>query len=157
MKREIMYEIKLVGKNELQQALDLVWTVFQEFEGSDYSQAGIDQFYSFIQVDSISKMINAGEFKIWGCFRGTQIIGVIATRNTNHISLMFVDKAYHRQGIATRLFYIVLEDCIKNKQNFIEVNSSPYACEFYHALEFEDTGREKTVNSIRFTPMKYKI
>jgi GNAT superfamily N-acetyltransferase len=152
-----MYEIKLVKKGELQQALDLVRTVFQEFEGSDYSQAGVDQFYGFIQEESISKMIDAGEFKLWGCFSGPQIIGVIATKNTNHISLMFVDKAYHRQGIATRLFHTVLEDCIRNKENFIEVNSSPYACGFYHALEFEDTGREKTVNSIRFTPMKYII
>jgi predicted GNAT family N-acyltransferase len=38
----------------------------------------------------------------------------------------------------------------------ITVNSSPYGVPFYHALGFEDSDKEQTVNGIRFTPMKYE-
>ena len=37
----------------------------------------------------------------------------------------------------------------------ITLNSSPYGLPFYKAIGFVPTEEEKTVNGIRFTPMKY--
>lgn len=87
-----------------------------------------------------------------------QLAGVIATRGADHISLLFVRKENHRQGIARTLFDRVVMECRdQNGVNRITVNSSPYAVEVYHRLGFVDTDTEKTINGIRFTPMEYLI
>lgn len=72
--------------------------------------------------------------------------------------MMFVNKEYHRQGIARSLFQTVEQRC-KSEDNIsnITVNSSPYAIEFYHHLGFFNTDEEITVNGIRFTPMSYLL
>lgn len=71
---------------------------------------------------------------------------------------MFVNKEYHRQGIAKSLFQTVEERC-KSEDNLskITVNSSPYAIEVYHCLGFFDTDKELTANGIRFTPMFFLL
>ena len=39
----------------------------------------------------------------------------------------------------------------------ITLNSSPYGLPFYKANGFVPTDEEKTVNGIRFTPMRYEV
>ena len=51
------------------------------------------------------------------------------------------------------MFLSVLEDYQKET---ITLNSSPYGLPFYKAIGFVQTDEEKTVNGIRFTPMKYE-
>lgn len=67
--------------------------------------------------------------------------------------LLFVKKQYHRQGIARRLFQLVLRHC---GSDTITVNPSPCAAGTYRRLGFVATGGEKTVNGIRFTPIEYR-
>ena len=69
-----------------------------------------------------------------------------------HICFFFVDGRYHRRGIGTRMFRRLLEDY---PGETITLNSSPYGRPFYKAIGFVPTDEEKTVNGIRFTPMKY--
>ncbi|MCR5316778.1 MAG: GNAT family N-acetyltransferase [Treponema sp.] len=46
----------------------------------------------------------------------------------------------------------------KNKKGeTVTLNSSPYGLPFYKARGFVPTDEEKTVNGIRFTPMKYTV
>ena len=100
-----------------------------------------------------------GSLYFYGCFVNNTIIGIIAVRNFVHISLLFVDKHYHKQGIARTLFDDVIKIC-KEKISFLQivtVNSSPYAVGFYHKLGFVDISSEQTVDGIRFTPMRLEI
>jgi GNAT superfamily N-acetyltransferase len=151
-------EIIKLKKMDLQNALDLVWIVFLEFEAPDYSVQGIEEFKKFIFYDSMMKQFETGEITFWGCIVNNELTGVIATRGRNHICLLFVNKEYHRQGIGKRLFHTVLEECKSNSNcNTITVNSSPYAIEVYHRLGFVDLDQEQTVNGLRFTPMSYSI
>ena len=69
-----------------------------------------------------------------------------------HICFFFVEGEYHRLGIGRKLFKRMREDF---PGRTITLNSSPYGLPFYNALGFKATDREKTVNGIRFTPMKY--
>ena len=46
---------------------------------------------------------------MWGGFVEQQLCGVIAFRDFGHISLLFVKKEYHRQGIARRLFQTAVD------------------------------------------------
>ena len=151
-------EIIKLQKNDIKNALDLVWIIFQEFEALDYSKEGIEEFREFIAYNSIIERFDRGELFFWGCIDNNDLVGVIATRGINHICMMFVNKEYHRRGIARSLFQTVKERCkIQNDINEITVNSSPYAIEVYHHLGFFDTDKEQTVNGIRFTPMSYIV
>ncbi|MFS0777822.1 GNAT family N-acetyltransferase [Neobacillus sp. 3P2-tot-E-2] len=151
-------EIIKLNKNHIENALDLVWTVFLEFEAPDYSPQGIEEFKKFISIDSMIKQFEKEEITFWGCIINNVLTGVIATRGSNHICLLFVNKDYHRQGIGKRLFHTVLEECKRNSNcNNITVNSSPYAVEVYHRLGFVNLDQEQTVNGLRFTPMSYSI
>ena len=89
----------------------------------------------------------------YGAFDGEKLIGEIAIRpDRKHICFFFVDGRYHRRGIGTRMFRRLLEDY---PGETITLNSSPYGLPFYKAIGFAATEEEKTVNGIRFTPMKY--
>jgi len=46
-------------KNNITNALDLVWRVFQEFEAPDYSKQGIEEFRKFISYNSIIEQFNS--------------------------------------------------------------------------------------------------
>lgn len=150
---------KKIEKEELQKALDLVRIVFDEFEAPYYSIEGIKSFYKFISLDNILEQYMNGSLYFYGCFVNDIIVGMIAVKNFVHISLLFVDKHYHKQGIARNLVNQVIEIC-KNKNPFLKtitVNSSPYAVGFYHRLDFIDISSEQTVDGIKFTPMRLKI
>lgn len=152
---EIIYNIKEVEDIRLTEALELVWNVFQEFEATEYSDEGIQEFKSFIGEDSIRKKLSDGQFRMWICLYKNEVVGAIATRPPCHISLLFVDKRHHRKGIARALLNTTIDHYRTHTANPVEmtVNSSPYAVEIYHRMDFRDTGSELTVNGIRFTPM----
>jgi len=149
--------IRELSENDWKGALELVWTVFSEFEAPEYEPEGIAVFREFIALDSISGMHLSGTMHMWGSFEGEILTGVIAARGPGHIALLFVRKEYQRRGIARALFAVVEQYCRYGKQNSITVNSSPYAVAVYHRLGFKDTGSETVTNGIRFTPMRYDI
>lgn len=150
------YIIKEVDISDLKNALSLVWNTFLEFEAPEYSDEGIEEFKNYIEYEDMKKRIINSELLLWGCYDKDNIIGVIAVRIPSHISLLFVNKEYHRQGIAKALFNKSLEYYYKNNINISEmtVNSSPYAQEVYRKLGFVDTNSEQIVNGIRFISMK---
>ena len=75
------------------------------------------------------------------------MLGVIATKDTTHIALFFVDREYHKQGIGRKLYNKV--EPLNNK-GFFTVNSSPYAHEVYKHLGFIDTDTKQCVNGLIF-------
>lgn len=135
----------------------LVWNVFSEFEAPDYKQEGIEKFKRFILPEQIKDNSDAGKLRVICCKNNSEIIGVIAIRDNSHISLLFVQKEYHRQGIASKLFKIATEKCCKTNPELknITVNSSPYAVMIYEKMGFERTDTEQEINGIRFIPMNF--
>lgn len=142
-------EYRSIKKEEMNEAMELVWKVFLEYEAPDYTQEGIDEFKRTIDDKS---WLDAREF--YGAFEDEKIVGVIATKDKHHIALLFVDGEYHRRGIGKTLFNIVLE---LNEDNYFTVNSSPYAHEVYKHLGFEDTDVEQCICGLRFYPMKKEL
>ena len=139
-------------------ALQLVWDVFEEFEAYQYSAEGVREFQNYIEYSSIKRLLDNSEMMMWGCFHNDKIVGMIATRHANHITLLFVDKQHHRQGIAHTLYQEFIDYCSKNDNcSEISVNSSLYAVEVYEKLGFVTTDTEQQKNGIRFVPMKHKF
>ena len=152
--------IKELKKDEIRQALELVNRVFSEFVAVDYSQQGRKSFNDYLKVkyDEVSNDVQTGHKKIWGLYLDDEIVGVIATRDVSHIALMFVDKRYHRKGIAKRLYHIAFSEAAKNTDvTHITVNSSPYAVKVYERLGFIKTGEQQELNGIIYVPMSHTV
>lgn len=150
-------DIRPLHEEELPAALTLVWDVFTEFEAPDYTPQGVETFRRFIAPETFVAQYRSRAIRTWGAFRDKKLVGVLATRNGNHISLLFVDKDFHRQGIARALLLRVYDHCRTFPTTKITVNSSPYAVEAYRRLGFAASDTERTVDGIRFTPMEYLL
>ncbi|AFV01520.1 Histone acetyltransferase HPA2 and acetyltransferase [Dehalobacter sp. UNSWDHB] len=152
-------EYRELKTDNLAEASSLIWIVFSQYVAPGYSQEGIDTFRKFIQPKELKILLEGGRFFISGCFDGEELVGVIAMRDHSHISLLFVNKAYHGRGIAKALFSEALKKCVQKKSEIgeISVNSSPYAVEIYKKLGFEVTGQQTTKDGITFVPMKMMV
>lgn len=148
--------LSITHETELKEALVLVQQVFQEFEAPDYSTEGIQQFKQFISLETIKRQIATKELMVWVCQSNeSNIIGMIALRVPNHLSLLFVDKRVHKQGIARQLTEITTtySQTVHGAAQ-ITVNSSPYALAAYKHLGFTPIANQQESDGIIFTPMK---
>ena len=148
--------IKEVNDKDVGRAIDLVNRVFSEFVAVDYAEQGRNTFQSHLKdkLQEVSGALKSGDKKMWAYYKDDEILGVIATQRTSHISLMFVDKQYHRQGLARQLLNVVLDELKKNTDlTQITVNSSPYAVKAYEHLGFVKTGGQEEKEGITFIPM----
>ena len=148
--------------SDLPEAIELVWRVFHEFEAPDFSEEGVNEFKGGLELSTMQdKLINCA-WIMWGCFKEDRLAGMIAMRQPFHISLLFVDKEFHRQGIARALMNSAVKEYVDEgfvqaeAANTVTVNSSPYAVEIYKRLGFEPTDTEQLIKGIRFTPMAKK-
>lgn len=150
---KIEYEFELV-----QEALTLANNVFMEFEAPECSAEGIKEFQAFTSWDNIASMIDNKEIMFWCCLDQNKVVGVIASKKPCHISLLFVDKEYHRKKIAKNLYQAVTDYYLNHSNhNEVTVNSSPYAVEVYKKLGFVVMDNEQLTNGIRYTPMKHRL
>jgi [ribosomal protein S5]-alanine N-acetyltransferase len=134
-------------KEKRQEALELALRVFMAFEAPDYNEEGIANFRDFV-----GNKEKTDPLAIYGAYQGGQLVGMGATRNGGrHICLLFVDEKHHGQGIGRRLVETMKRKC---PENFITVNSSPYAVEIYKKIGFAPTDIELVHDGIRYTPMQ---
>jgi GNAT superfamily N-acetyltransferase len=153
------YEFRKLNKVEFCEASDLIWSVFNEFEAPEYLSEGICTFKEFINANRLYENSEKGFMNFVACFDQQKIIGIIASRESCHISLLFVKKEYHHKGIARELFNKLKAEIIENKPDTkcITVNSSPFAVQIYKKLGFIPTDEEQIQDGLRFTPMKYLL
>lgn len=140
-------KIRKLETGERAAAMELVWRVFQRFEAPEYSLEGVQTFRAYITDPAAVSALT-----VYGAFAGETVIGVLAILEGTHISLFFVDPAWHRKGVGKTLFRCFLED---SRAGEITVNSSPYAVEVYRHLGFQVTAPEQMTDGIRYTPMRY--
>ncbi len=149
------YIIRMAYQNEWEDAMALAWKTFLEFEADDYEPEGIRSFEDFITDSALHRMFIMGAYQMFVALDGFRMTGMITVRGNSHISLLFVDKEYHRKGIGRALMeelcsYLRAELGIGR----VTVNASPFGAEFYHRLGFKDMQPEQTSSGIRYTPME---
>ena len=70
---------------------------------------------AIIQNNDFISKCQQGIYPMYVAFDNKKMIGVISMRQDKvHISLLFVRKEYHRQGVATLLFKHLLADIVKD-------------------------------------------
>lgn len=152
------YSVRMAYAADWEEAMALAWRTFLLFEAKDYGQQGIESFREFISDQWLKKMFLKGEYQMFVALDGKKIIGLITLRNKFHISLLFVDKDYHYQGVGSALIQ-VLGEYLKTEMGICQmtVNAAPYALGFYHKLGFWDLAPQQKKEGIIYTSMKRNL
>lgn len=128
-------------------ALQLAWEVFLQFEAPVFEEEGIQNFHNFIESKSSFVTLN-----MYGAWQEDTLCGMLAIRDSTHISLFFVSDKEQHKGIGKALFHEFLKEAPIVD---ITVNASPYAVHIYENLGFHKLQEEQLQDGIRFTPMIY--
>lgn len=153
---ETAYQIRNAYREEWQDAMALAWKTFLRFEADVYSPEGVKNFENFITDSTLYRMFVMGAYQLFVAVEHSRLVGMITLRDTTHISLLFVDEAYHRQGVGRGLIGY-LADYLRTEvgADRVTVNSSPYGVGFYHKMGFRDIRPEETKDGIIYTPMEF--
>lgn len=148
-------KIRWAMQTDWEPAMQMIWKTFMKFEACDYTQEGIDNFKDFITNGQIYRMFKEGTYLMMVALHENELIGAISVRNRNHISLLFVDEAYHKQGVGRQLMNM-MSSYLKHTKNeiFISVKAAPYAVGFYRKLGFRICEPEQELAGIRVTSME---
>ncbi len=132
----------------------LVQRVFDRFVGPGFPEEGRREFLNYVRPEMIRHRFEAGNVVLVAT-AGDEVVGMVETRDNNHLSLLFVAEPYLRRGIGRELFTRALRICRTREPALtgITVNSSPYAVPVYEKLGFRPTGPEREQNGIRHIPM----
>lgn len=149
------YYVRKAKDGDWDDAMAVAWKTFVKFEADEYTKEGVRSFFDFITDSVLHRMFLNGSYHMFVAEDRGKIIGMITLRNDTHVSLLFVDEEYHRQGVGSCLMRAIWDFIVYEVgRDMVTVNSSPYGREFYHELGFLDMGPEVTKDGIRYTPMK---
>lgn len=152
---ETSYQIRSAYRDEWQDAMALAWKTFLQFEADVYTPEGVRNFENFITDSTLYRMFVKGEYQLFIALERRKIVGMITLRDSTHISLLFVDSAYHRKGIGRALIKYLTDYLLTEVgAGRMTVNASPYGVGFYHKIGFRDLGSEEVRDGIIYTPME---
>lgn len=155
---ETSYQIRSAYRDEWEDAMALAWRTFLRFEAGVYSAEGVQNFENFITDTTLYRMFVMGAYQMFVALDRDKIIGMVTLRDSTHISLLFVDEKYHRQGIGRALLGCLTDYMAKEMGiHKVTVNASPYGVGFYHRLGFQDLRPEEQRDGIIYTPMELKF
>lgn len=153
--KKFPYYIRWARADEWEEIMDMVWRTFMRFEAGDYSEEGIANFRDFITDPRLFHMFMNGQYATMIAEYDGKIIGQISVRNGNHISLLFVDEAYHRQGVGRELIHRMADFLIRDRDaHSMTVEAAPCAVEFYRKVGFRICSPEEEYSGIRVTSME---
>jgi GNAT superfamily N-acetyltransferase len=136
----------------------LIRKVYDEFVAQDYSEEGNRFFYEWIQPARLKER-QKEQINLYVAMVDKEIAGMIEIRNNDHISLLFVDKAFHRQGIARLLFAKSLKKCLLKDKSLDKfyVHASPYSIRAYERMGFVAADSMQENNGIKYLPKELQI
>jgi ribosomal protein S18 acetylase RimI-like enzyme len=86
-----------------------------------------------------------------------ELAGFIAIRERSHVYSLYVDKRFHRRGIARALWDVARAAAIgPGHPGFFTVNASNHALPFYASLGFVPTAPTQT-GIVRYNPMRLSL
>lgn len=157
-KKEEEFLFRFANEQDWEPAMKLAWETFLIFEAEEYSEEGVESFRDFISDQWLKNMFLKGEYQMFVALEKEKIVGFITIRNRCHISLLFVDKDYHRRGIGASLIQKIGEYLISEVGvDYMTVDSAPYALEFYNKLGFWDLAPQQEKQGIIYTSMKKNL
>lgn len=150
-----IYQIRWAHESEWASAMKMIWRTFLRYEGKDYTEEGIRNFFDFITDDDLYVAFLKGDYQMMVAAEGSRIIGAGTIRNKNHLSLLFVDEEYQRKGIGKAIINGLCRYLKEEAgERYMSLKAAPYAVEFYHKLGFYTVKPEEEYSGIRVTAME---
>jgi ribosomal protein S18 acetylase RimI-like enzyme len=88
---------------------------------------------------------------------GGELAGFIAVRERSHVYSLYVDKRFHRRGVARALWDTAREAALgPGHPRAFTVNASNHALPFYSGLGFVATAPTQT-GKVRYNPMRLTL
>lgn len=149
------YEVRWAREDEWMPAMEMIWRTFMKYEGKDYSEEGIQNFYDFITDDDLYVSFLKGEYLLMVALDGEKVIGAGTLRNKNHLSLLFVEESYHHKGVGSAIIRMLCEYLkADGAERYMSLQAAPYAVDFYRKQGFRAVRPEMEFSGIRVTPME---
>jgi ribosomal protein S18 acetylase RimI-like enzyme len=151
-------EVREMRPDEAQEVSDLAMRAFDAFVGHEFSEEGVASYAEYAAADALRARHGHDHFTLVARVDGA-LAGMIELRHGEHLSMLFVDAAFHRRGIGRNLYDAALERLRREAPGLreITVNASRYGVPIYERLGFVVTGEEQTVNGITFVPMTARL
>lgn len=116
--------------------------LFERYIAADFPHKARGGIRQYISEQALAARMNLCHFAIVcraNTDTTTQIVGLIEVRQHKHITLLFVDDAYQRQGIARALLNRAITRCRTQNPDLshLTLRASPYAVPIYTRLGFE--------------------
>ncbi|HKQ33299.1 MAG TPA: GNAT family N-acetyltransferase, partial [Thermodesulfobacteriota bacterium] len=155
--RPIIY-LRPMRPGEEIEVSNLVARSFNEFVAPDFPEEGIDEFFTYANPRALQKRSEGSHFVLVAESDGVPA-GMIEVKELRHISMLFVDKAFHRKGIGKKLFTAALERIYSEAPVYeiLTVNSSRFAVPFYESLGFVRSEEEKIIHGVIHIPMALSL
>lgn len=151
----VPYEIRWAKAEEWAPAMKMIWKTFMKFEGQDYTEEGIQNFFEFITDDDLYRAFLQGNYQMMVALDRGRVVGAGSIRSCNHLSLLFVDEEYHHKGIGASLIQKLCEYLqMEEGERYMSLKAAPYAVNFYRKLGFRVVAPEEEYSGIRVTPME---
>lgn len=151
-------KIKPYKKGQESAIYHLIKKVYDEFVSKEYTNEGNEFFYNWISPEKIADR-QKNKNNLWIATEGSKIVGMIEIRENKNISLLFVEKNYQGQGIATKLFKKALMVCIQRDPSIRKfyVHASMFSIPVYRKMGFAETNIIQEENGIKYLPMEMII
>ena len=150
--------IRPMHRGEETEVFDLVRRVFNEFVAPLYSQAGVDEFFRYAQPDALVQRSQNNHYVLLAVVERNPV-GMIEIRDNCHVSMLFVDRSFQRQGISRALLQQAIDECRRHHPdlNQISVHAAPNSVPIYERLGFRPEYSEQVIEGVRFIPMTLEL
>ena len=126
-----------------------MWASANLWELTDGTPESVAQWIQLCNLNELKNRILSEE-RILVATWNELVVGFIAFKRSNHLSLLFVRKEFSRRGIARQLFIRSTEDFKE-----ITVNAAETAIGFYEKIGFVRNGDRFFMYGIWAVPMKW--
>lgn len=156
-----MLEIRPASDADLPAVARLLDEGFTRFIADDYDRTGRIAFRMYAAERAVWSRLHEGALGLVGCI-GERVVayGEVQGRGRvmtgrDHLSLLFVEAEFQRQGIARQVVGEILAILrgLPRPPPLLTVNAAPRAVPAYVRLGFRATGPERMVDGIRAVPM----
>ncbi len=150
-----LYEVRWARTEEWIPAIKMIWMTFLKYEGKDYTEEGIRNFFDFITDEELYISFLRGEYRLMVALDRGKVIGAGSVRDKNRLSLLFVDEAYQHRGVGSSILRKLCH-YLKTEagERYMSLQAAPYAVNFYRKQGFRAVHPEVEFAGIRVTPME---
>lgn len=135
-------------------AIKMIWSVFMQHEGREYSQEGVETFFEFLSSDRLHEMFLNGEYEMLLATKNDRIVGAITLRDGNLLSLLFVRDEVQRRGVGRALIQALCGKLQETGRRMLVVKAAPGAVGFYEKCGFTICGLLQETRGIQTIEMK---